>query len=155
MRRPLVAVPLFDSYAQDCQLPAAVILPAGRGRYFACAFRAGAANDFEAWRPAFCAAASELAQQLDDVPHWYCNGAVPDEWAELGKKVLPLPIVENIATKQAQIAWNRLCLNDNQAQSPGDTEDRRKTLLEKFSYDAVTPLYLRNPSITLKKSDGN
>jgi hypothetical protein len=155
MQLPLIAVPLFEPFAAACQLPAAVILHAGRGRYFACPFRAVGGNDFESSAPAFSATAAEVCAYLEDMPLWYCDSVAADEWIESAKKVEPMPIVENIATKQAQIAWNRLCLNDNRATLSGAKADLRESLLKRFPYHAVTPLYLRNPSITLKKSDGN
>jgi len=155
MQLPLIAIPLFESYASGCELPAAVILNAGRGRYFACPFRGLGLSDFESSMPAFSGTACEVSAYLVDVLRWYCDCAVADGFAGSAKNVCPLPVVENIATKQAQIAWNRLCLNGNQATSPGVKAKTRESLLLRFPYDAVTPLYLRNPSITLKKSDGN
>lgn len=106
------------------------------------------------------ASGAELAGLLAESDCWYVDEKAASELSAIdvksgegrdgegerrdeeggGRKadLLPLPILENIATKQAQIAWNRVSLNDS--------------LSEAYPYQSVTPLYLRNPSITLKKT---
>jgi tRNA threonylcarbamoyl adenosine modification protein YeaZ len=151
---PLIPVHLLDAYASVCLLPAAVVLAAGRGRYFVAGYRSKNASDrFEMSVEPTAASGSELGVLLAQSPCWYVDEKAAGELkagvdalskvedGECGGpkvELLPLPNLENIATKQAQIAWNRVSLNDS--------------LMEAYPYQTVTPLYLRNPSITLKKT---
>ncbi len=151
---PLIPVHLLDCYASLCRLPAAVVLAAGRGRYFVAEYRSK--NNFDQFEMSVAptaASGAELALLLAESDCWYVDEKAASELSAIdvksgegrdgecgGRKadLLPLPILENIATKQAQIAWNRVSLNDS--------------LSEAYPYQSVTPLYLRNPSITLKKT---
>lgn len=54
----------------------------------------------------------------------------------------PLPAVGNLASRQSEIAWNRLSLKS------GNPDD---VLAYDFPWKLVEPLYLREPSVTLKK----
>lgn len=146
---PLIPVHLLDCYASVCQLPAAVVLAAGRSRYFVAGYLSKNSSDlFELSTPPTSVSAEELGALLAESAVWYLDSRAE---AELTGKVeslsgpqggrppelRSLPILENIATKQAQIAWNRVSLNDSFVQA--------------YPYQTVTPLYLRSPSITLKK----
>lgn len=148
---PLVPVHLLDCYATVCDLPAAVILAAGRGRYFIAGYASSNLDDgtFEMTLPPVSAQGDELVELLSVSTRWYADDRA---YAELSDKASTfaaapdcsdfefklLPHLENIATKQAQIAWNRVSLKE----SP----------LETYPYQVVTPFYLRSPSITLKQT---
>lgn len=147
---PLIPVHLLDCYASVCQLPAAVVLAAGRSRYFVAGYLSKNSSDcFTMSTPPTSVSGEELGALLAQSEVWYLDSKAE---AELSGKVASLsrpeggrvpelrslPILENIATKQAQIAWNRVSLNDSFVQA--------------YPYQTVTPLYLRSPSITLKKS---
>lgn len=147
---PLIPVHLLDCYASVCQLPAAVVLAAGRGRYFVAGYVSKNSSDnFAMSAPPTSVSGEELGALLAESAVWYLDEKAKTELgAKLGSLSGPqngrspelrsLPILENIATKQAQIAWNRVSLNDSFVQA--------------YPYQTVTPLYLRSPSITLKKS---
>lgn len=155
---PLVPVHLLDCYASVCRLPAAVVLAAGRGRYFVAGYMSRDDRDcFQMSLAPVSALAGDLGALLTDSPVWYAdekaffelaanaesphatlNSALVAPLNGRSHQLVVLPILENIATKQAQIAWNRVSLNDS--------------LAEAYPYQTVTPLYLRNPSITLKKN---
>lgn len=147
---PLIPVHLLDCYASICHLPAAIVLAAGRNRYFVAGYLSKSSSDyFEMSAPPTSVSAEELALLLAESAVWYLDGKAESELS--GKleslsglqggrspELRSLPILENIATKQAQIAWNRVSLNDSFVQA--------------YPYQSVTPLYLRSPSITLKKT---
>ncbi len=155
---PLVSVHLLDCYASVCALPGAVVLAAGRGRYFFAGYLSkDAADHFVMGVAPASASTAELPALLSEFSVWYLDEKAMSELVCVGEeqpgvpapdlkaafnghspRLLPLPILENIATKQAQIAWNRVSLNNS--------------LAEAYPYQTVTPLYLRNPSITLKKN---
>lgn len=155
---PLVPVHLLDCYASLCPLPAAVVLAAGRGRYFVAGYTSKDERDcFQMSVAPVSASAGDLGALLAESAVWYAdekaflelaastesgngtlNSALTGTLDGRSHQLLALPILENIATKQAQIAWNRVSLNDS--------------LAEAYPYQTVTPLYLRNPSITLKKN---
>ncbi|MBS1955817.1 MAG: tRNA (adenosine(37)-N6)-threonylcarbamoyltransferase complex dimerization subunit type 1 TsaB [Cyanobacteria bacterium SZAS-4] len=147
---PLVPIHLLDCYASVCQLPAAIVLSAGRSRYFVAGYFSKNGSDwFEMSTPPTSVSADELGAILAGTAVWYLDRKAESELS--GKleslsgpqggrspQLRSLPILENIATKQAQIAWNRVSLNDSFVQA--------------YPYQTVTPLYLRSPSITLKKA---
>ncbi len=147
---PLIPVHLLDCYASICNLPAAIVLAAGRGRYFVAGYLSKNEREcFEMSAPPISATAEDLGSLLAESAVWYLDWKAQTELSgkleslagpQSGRspQLRSLPILENIATKQAQIAWNRVSLNDSFAQA--------------YPYQTVTPLYLRNPSITLKKS---
>lgn len=147
---PLIPVHLLDCYASECQLPAAVVLSAGRGRYFVAGYLAKNSSDcFEMSTPPTSVSSEDLKDLLAQSSVWYLDEKARGELggklesltgAENGRslELRSLPILENIATKQALIAWNRVSLNDSLSQA--------------YPYQTVTPLYLRSPSITLKKT---
>ncbi len=238
LQLPLLAVSLLDCYASVAELPAAILLSAGRGRYFVAGYDSAirqstdstkreAADsaipskdvrpiEMERTHPA-CFDASELAtgtfntsvpptsvslEELGDLfaefPVWYLDGKALSELKEAPEKLVSqregrslgigagkdagaprlesLPILENIATKQAQIAWDRLSLKlveaslseerlseecsklldcgklSGSSDSAGKSQLLRDSLLQAFPYHSVKPLYLRSPSITLKKN---
>jgi len=168
LQLPLIPVHLLDCYASVCQLPAAVVLSAGRGRYFVAGYLSKNSSDyFEMSTPPTSVSSEDLKALLAESSVWYLDEKAREELSALltagapfsktagaagfqagsslpesqnrpSPELRSLPILENIATKQALIAWNRVSLNDSLSQA--------------YPYQTVTPLYLRSPSITMKKT---
>lgn len=135
---PLVAVCSLQCYASMAALPAIVVLSAGRGHYFIAGFDSEVKVRNE---PAYVGEVEMLGLIAR-----YANICADDQSKErlvaLGHTVNPLPNVKNIATRQAQIAWNRVSLRINSAVG---------SLSDAFPYSVVEPLYLRSPSVTIKR----
>ncbi len=109
------------------------------------------------------------------MPHWAAEAAIYWELTEAvaqsdqssAVSLIALPIVKNIATRQAQIAWNRLSLTLAQAGYEGSLDcsekqsgsissknsDWKPFLLKQFPFRNVQPLYLRDPSVTVKSTN--
>lgn len=66
------------------------------------------------------------------------------------KSTHQLPLIKNVATVQAQLASDRLSLMGLLGDS--DRLGDRTKLRETFLWQNVLPLYLRSPSVTLKKT---
>jgi tRNA threonylcarbamoyl adenosine modification protein YeaZ len=175
LKLPLIAVCLLETVASECALPSAVVLAAGKGHYFVAAYDAEPANSSQPSAiesvqnlktmaaPAYVSP-QELIANIGSVRRWAVDKAcsLPAELCD-GHEVVELPNVKNIATRQAQIAWNRLSLTmsneTNGKISAGgaaeslttERENRlRERLSEIFAFEAVQPLYLRSPSVTIK-----
>ena len=125
--------------------------------------------------PSTYVAYKELAVALAKMPRWAAEAAIcPDlikavAESEVTSEVslIALPIVKNIATRQAQIAWNRLSLtlaqegykghldsSDQQSGAVGSKDsDWKPFLLRQFPFRNVQPLYLRDPSVTVKPTN--
>jgi tRNA threonylcarbamoyl adenosine modification protein YeaZ len=220
---PLVPVNLLDCYASVIPAPAAVVLSAGRGRYFVAGYMspdnfcsAPTPTPFEVPVPSSTmpqmslprqepvvsepaisepatsvpaisepatsvpptsVSADELGPLMAEFATWYLDEKALSELSGKqeslasernghGPQLESLPILENIATKQAQIAWNRVSLKLAEANQSGnglsnppvhpdltliESHTLRDLLLQAYPYQSVTPLYLRSPSITMKK----
>ncbi len=187
---PLLAVSLLDCYASVVELPAAILLSAGRGRYFVAGYDSAirSTGTFNTSVPPISVSLEELGDLFSEFFVWYLDGKALSELEGAPEKLVSqharrapsvgagkdagaprlvsLPILENIATKQAQIAWDRLSLKlaeaslseeglskqSGSSDSAGKRRLLRDSLLQAFPYHSVTPLYLRSPSITLKKT---
>jgi hypothetical protein len=62
----------------------------------------------------------------------------------------PLPTLNNIAALQCEIASHRLSFKGFSSLSKNDRVAERERMMGVFFYELVRPLYLREPSITLK-----
>jgi tRNA threonylcarbamoyl adenosine modification protein YeaZ len=192
MHLPLVAVNLMDCYASVIPMPAAVVLSAGRGRYFVAGYKSPDNSFYTEGVPAppqsevpmpsttvppTSVSADELGLLMAEFSLWYLDEkalseltgkeeSLASERNGHGPQLESLPILENIATKQAQIAWNRVSLKLAEANQSGnglskppvhpdlaliESHTLRDSLLQAYPYQSVTPLYLRSPSITMKK----
>lgn len=160
---PLVAVTLLDCYAALCELPAAIIISAGRGRYFVAGYDSYCNGTFQTSVISTSISKTELEQTLSEFSVWYGDQKTIEELSEYSERLKPIPQLENIASKQAQIAWDRLSLKLSEdslcSELLGKSQTRfeagngavRNFLLQVFPYSSVTPLYLRSPSVTMKK----
>lgn len=173
---PLVPVSLLEMYASVCQLPCAIVLAAGKDHFFVAAYDAAISSSSSSSSPAVAAQSqtytgqiaetvssayvseAEIATLLADCPTWAVPGELRQSFLAPSRSLIELPKVKNIATRQGQIAWNRLSLTmssqaDRESESAtgasGEPSDCRR-LLEQYPYSSVQPLYLRDPSITIK-----
>jgi tRNA threonylcarbamoyl adenosine modification protein YeaZ len=155
LKLPLVPVSLLETYASLCQLPCAVVLAAGKEHCFAAAYTKSS-DSGQIGAPAYVEAA-KLGLWLAACERWAVSKSLFETLASPERVLLELPDVKNIATRQGQIGWNRLSLTmsakpDSDSQAETGSVAIRARLHKLFPYSAVLPLYLRNPSITLKAS---
>jgi tRNA threonylcarbamoyl adenosine modification protein YeaZ len=102
--------------------------------------------------------AAEIGNLLGPCTTWAVPTGLRETFLAPGRNVIELPKVKNIATRQGQIAWNRLSLTlswqpDTKHESEPGAPEVRKRLLEQYPYSSVQPLYLRDPSITVKAAN--
>lgn len=152
---PVIAVALMDCFCDQLQLPGAVVVSSGRGRYFVSGYRIDADAIVRSPEPT-ATNLSEIDLMLNDHSVWYCDSGSFDELAHKKSgqpaELKLLPIVENIAVKQAEIAWNRLSLKLNENREQIEKGGEREVLKQCFPYQLIKPMYLRSPSVTLKES---
>lgn len=143
---PVVGVSLLDclGHVLENKLPAAVVLKAGTNKgiihYFACGYAPGKNGPTFVVEPCYLAS-EKLGQVLSGLKTWFADPDLQSLVVQQGGTFASLPVVENVAVVQGQIAFSKL--------SAGNS-DHRCALSEEWSYAKVTPLYLRGPSITLK-----
>jgi tRNA threonylcarbamoyl adenosine modification protein YeaZ len=147
LKLPLLGASSLECYAHQAHSPVAVLLSGAPGYFFAAAYSAG--GDLQV-PPAYlsCDAAVETFKPF---PRWLADDAVRQQLEPAASHCEPLPVLKNIAVIQAQIVQDRLSLRVRDRLSG---EERAK-LAEEFSWRHVEPLYLRSPSVTVKKSDAN
>lgn len=144
---PLVGVCYLECLAYTAGAPVAVVLAGSQGYFFAAAYSdAGEA----AVDPAYVGL-SEMIERCGAWVRWVADQSSGQLLAGHGRLCEPLPELKNIAVIQAQIAWNRLSLRVPDRLT---MEERRK-LAEEFTWRHVEPLYLRAPSVTVKKDHAN
>lgn len=148
---PLIDVSIFESYAfaaeVEGRLPAALILSAARQHFFWSAYEV---NPYQClFQPSYTDLEA-MTSALKHVPVWLVDTKSYEflsrsELSRLDK----LPLLENIAVIQCQVAWHKLCLLGANLVDSENPNSKRK-LLTCFPYERVVPLYLQNASITLK-----
>lgn len=152
LQLPLLGVSAFECYASLVELPAGVILSCGPATYFVAAYNTGAnGNLVEAWPPAYLTMA-ELESRLHENRCWYACATSRANWSELNgasklANLQALPAVDNLAVNVAQIAWHRLSLTMSELVASGE----QSSLLERHHWSRIEPLYLRGPSMTIKR----
>lgn len=127
LQLPLAGVSLLEAYASTFPTEsAAVILASTSNQFFYASYG----------KPTIqpkCGNAVAVQSDLSGLHTWFGDeksvAAFPD-------RVQPLPKLKNIGTSQAQLAFDRLSLNGFST--------------ETFAWQKVLPLYLRNPSVTIK-----
>jgi tRNA threonylcarbamoyl adenosine modification protein YeaZ len=152
MHLPLIPVSLLEtSFAAAAQAaglkgePAAVVLGSTSNQYFFAAYQYKPEDPAAAVVPPECGAEPVLHESLQSVPHLFCDSGALSTLKD--KRAKPLPIIKNIAVNQAKLAFDRLSLKRLERRDL----DQRQKLSELFPWHNVAPLYLRNPSVTLKK----
>ena len=106
----------------------------------------------------------KLTEVFGEFEWWFADAEACLRLKRQAGRILPLPEVNNIATRQAQIAYDRLSLraygtkgvlagHDNCCGIVGAVDGSiRKSWLNAFPFQSVEPLYLRSPSVTVKPS---
>jgi tRNA threonylcarbamoyl adenosine modification protein YeaZ len=145
LKLPLIGISQFEVIASYFSGPIGIVLPAYRNFIYAAAMELSPAGNTQILIEPQCVELDSLAKSLTGVDR--C--VLPQDAAGLldipnmpGITLIPLPTIKNTATKQAEIASNRLSLNGK-----GGSAD---ALATEFPWKLVRPLYLREPSVTLK-----
>jgi len=147
LKLPLLGVSSLECYARQVQGPVAVLLAGAPGFLFA----AGYSANGEAQVPPAYLSCDAAAQTFKPFSRWLADDAVRQQLGAQVSHCEPLPVLKNIAVMQAQIAQDRLSLRvPNRLSS-----EERTRLAEEFTWRHVEPLYLRSPSVTVKKSNAN
>ncbi len=146
---PLIGMDSLRVHAASVDLPATVVLSAGRGHYFIAAYRHPVLEKrkwefgdgaIEAILEPRCCTRDELPQLLDLGSYCFTEEKILDEVKVLHPNCEVLPDALNLAEIQAQLATSQFDLNNKD----------RESLKAIYSFDTVNPLYLRGASITLK-----
>lgn len=149
LKLPLIGISAFESLAANLPLPAGIVLGAGNDHYFVAGFQRCPEQVLAPVVEPCYVSASELAGRLSLIESWAADEKAC--LAGLPEPVKPLPAINNIAVAQAELAFDRLSLKGPYTESV----DRYPRLQEEFPWWNVLPLYLRSPSVTVKKSNGN
>ncbi len=132
----LMGISSLETIAFACRKPCAVVLAAGRGKYYAGAFH----NDRELVKAFFADEPELLRLRLGKLDSWVLAAGIETNICH-AKEILPYPEDINLAGSQAELAYLRLsCLQKKDARS----------LENRYPWDNVLPLYLQNASVTLK-----
>ncbi|MBY0358149.1 MAG: tRNA (adenosine(37)-N6)-threonylcarbamoyltransferase complex dimerization subunit type 1 TsaB [Candidatus Obscuribacterales bacterium] len=144
---PVAGISTLEAMAYGRSRPCFVAMHAGPGKFFLAAFADSAKEVLAPLRTAAYGGIEELKAQRGELDLIVDQGAA-EALAQAG---IPCQIfAQNIATEAAFLAYNRVSLQE----SLGNGEFSRSTLTASFPWQSVVPLYLRNPSVTLKKHNG-
>jgi tRNA threonylcarbamoyl adenosine modification protein YeaZ len=161
LKLPVLGVSLFDCYAHLVNEPIGIVLDAGGGYFYVASYGCRGGGNYEnavgaqlkdlamAKEPE-CLKLEELSQGLADGRRWLVSPSLLERLRESSKKAEPLPVLNNIATLQSEIAIYRLSLREFPKVATGDRISIREKMMAEFPYALVKPLYLRQASITLK-----
>jgi tRNA threonylcarbamoyl adenosine modification protein YeaZ len=158
---PLIGVPLLETYAYaasgaaaagtanaDAQrLPIAIVLSTTSKQYFFGKYSPSPADALVPLQPPTFGTAEVVTAELREIAECYADDTARSDLPQLPLK--PLPLIKNIGSTQAQLAYNRLSLKEL---LPRFDDGNKHELAETFPWHAVLPLYLRSPSVTLKKN---
>jgi tRNA threonylcarbamoyl adenosine modification protein YeaZ len=135
---PLIGVPLLDTYyfATGEKEPAAVVIGSTPPTCFFGAYAATSTDPVDAHLKPSVAAAPAAIDQLKPFSQWFLDEKAAKLLGEHPHQLLPK--LKNVGTIQAQLAWDRLSLNG--------------FATEPFAWQNVLPMYLRSPSVTIKKN---
>jgi tRNA threonylcarbamoyl adenosine modification protein YeaZ len=145
LRLPLIGVCRLEALAAFACKKAiggkvAIVLAASAGSYFVAAYEQSGNNLVSVIDPAW-ANQDELVEQLKNLPSVVADETAQTSLSTCGIACQVMATDENLAFAQAEIAARRF--------------EGQSTQAEKFHWSSVEPLYLRGPSITLKKSYGD
>lgn len=93
----------------------------------------------------FCGSVADLQSALTGLNKIILEPGLDESVLAKDKTVLPFPAAANIAADAACIASDRIKSSGNNC--------NRQVLAETYPWDNVLPLYLRSPSVTLKKAE--
>lgn len=156
MKLPLLGISLLDVYytavresSSAAEEPAAIVLSTTSNQFFFAGFRATREDPAACVVAADCAPADAMFERLKDVPHVFGDEKTLASLTD--HRLRPLPFIKNVAINQAQLAYDRISFK----RPDSGAAAQRQLLLQSFPWQAVLPLYLRNPSVTLKKEHAN
>lgn len=135
---PLVGISLLECYyASSLRTePAAVVLSSTSNQFFFGAYESNTERLAHAVVPPASGTREALEAAITDVPFWFGDPKTQAAFSQ--REVSDLPKLKNIGTIQAQLAFDRLSLCG--------------FATETFAWQNVLPLYLRSPSMTIKKN---
>lgn len=147
---PVVGISSLEAISFAAARPCAVIMAAGSDKFFAAAYEDAKDGQTVTLVSPFCDGIDVLKNKLEGVKPWLVD--VPSQYSieQSGQACHPYPEVKNMATLGALLTSDRLSLK-GAGRASGET---RQTLLAKHPWQSVVPLYLRNPSVTLKANHG-
>lgn len=146
---PLIGVSYLETIGSLLPQPGAVALDSGKEFFFAAGYEQSDSTLAREKTAAAYVDKEQLLELLDSYQFRYADARAQAKLPE--HQCLPLPNIKNIASAQAQLAVDRLSLEGYL----WDQLDARARLTEHFHWKDVLPLYLRSPSVTIKKNYGN
>lgn len=137
-RVPLVGVSLLECLYTACDSadPAAIVLGSTSAQFFFGGYERLSSGGVGTVVQPSCGSAEIAEAQLAGLQDWFLDDKAASAFSHRSAK--PLPKLKNVGTIQAQVAIDRLSLNGFS--------------VETFAWQNVLPLYLRSPSVTIKKS---
>jgi tRNA threonylcarbamoyl adenosine modification protein YeaZ len=146
---PLIGVSYLETIGSQLDPPGAVVIDSGKEFFFAAGYeRSESVLPREKTQAAYVDK-EQLLQLLDGYEVTYADAKAQTKLPD--HQCRALPNIKNIASAQAQLAVDRLSLEGYLR----DQLDARARLTEHFHWKDVLPLYLRSPSVTIKKNYGN
>jgi len=143
---PLVPISTFECIAEAVQLPAAIVLSAGRQGFYAAAYEPGELFAQEKLAAAYVEA-RDLKALLLQYPRTLADQKAYRQLTA-GAEIDCLPVAEfkNMAGAQLELAQRKLSCK---VSGPCACLAELRSL---FPWQAVVPLYLKAPSVTVKRS---
>jgi tRNA threonylcarbamoyl adenosine modification protein YeaZ len=149
LRLPLIGLSRFEVVASCFEDTVGVVLSAYRQSCYTAVLKLAAGGQTQFIVEPTCVELSQLAQLLNSATQAATVRCfivdpmlqLPDLSAGARIPLKPVPAINNSATRMAEIAWNRLSLKTG---NPNDV------IADDFPWKSVEPLYLREPSVTLK-----
>ncbi len=151
LRLPLIGLDSMYCRAKDLVLPASIIIAGGRGHYFIASYAPAQQPDGlpQILEAPSCIKAADVETQLNVSRRVYVEPGLDEVHSLLASsqgrwQYEELPPMENLSSKQAVIAWSLVCEHLS-------VKEDVDGLAKVYDFQRVLPLYLRSPSITLKK----
>lgn len=142
---PLVPITTLEGAVLELPGSRLMIRNAGSGSFFLGAFaESSAADPCQEFFAPLLVPGAELPAKLSELPSFkaYCAPDCLAPLLALGlDEVSEIP-QHNLATNNAKLAWQRISR---------EGRTTRQELLKRFPWNTTLPLYIRGPSITLKK----
>jgi tRNA threonylcarbamoyl adenosine modification protein YeaZ len=147
LKIPLLGISIFETLAY--QLPnktAAIVLASTSSDCYFASYQ-NQRNILKELIAPCCINYDELANKLIGIESCQADEKSIMLASRYHNKVESLSMVNNTASLQAKIALNKLVL----VSDDDKTDKRQDKLLDEFAWWKVMPLYLRHPSVTVKK----
>ena len=144
---PLLSVSLLDCYFSGIESEAIVVLQAATGFYFV------TEGDGEIRNSYYLSEQSTKDFLFENANHpQYADHAAFQTLSKTEVKLVELKALLNVAVAQVEIACARLLAAGAQDFDFVDRRLMREKLSEQFNFENVLPVYLRDPSVTIKKA---